>query len=83
MTAEEAIQIIKFYTGNTYKPEKIQEAINMSIKALERHVPKKDNFRIEISGKPHMPCPNCGKCIELNKNGVVYCDNCGQAILDD
>lgn len=51
--------------------------------AMEKQIPKTDKFRLQISGNLHMPCPNCGKCAELHKKGVIYCDNCGQAILDD
>lgn len=87
MTSEEAIQIIKFYTGNTYKPEKIQEAIDMSIEALEKQIPKE----CVIDSCPdhtHYKCPSCGQ-IELSiyKHGfprlgriTKYCENCGQAL---
>lgn len=51
--------------------------------AREKQTPKTDKFRLEISGALNIPCPNCGKCVELHKKGVIYCDNCGQAILDD
>lgn len=60
-----------------------KQALDMAIESLEKQIPKTDKFRLEISGALNMPCPNCGKCVELHKKGVIYCDNCGQAILDD
>lgn len=76
MTAEEAIQIIKFYTGNTYKPEKIQEAIDMSIEALEKQIPKPPERYI----KPGVcVCPNCHGIIEAHTS-KTFCAYCGQSI---
>ena len=87
MTAEEEIQIIKFYTGNTYKPEKIQEAIDMSIEALEKQIPKE----CVIDSCPdhtHYKCPSCGQ-IQMSTYAhgfprlgriTKHCENCGQAL---
>ena len=50
------------------------ESITLGIKALEKHIPKKPNYKIEY----HMHfCPNCDYPLPLSFN---FCNHCGQAL---
>ena len=75
MKPEEAISILKSWriTG-----DKSHKAVNMSIEALEKQIPKK--VRITTSTKR---CSVCGR--QLSGIGNIhpernYCQRCGQAI---
>ena len=79
MTREDAIAIIKFYDSETYKPQKIKEALYMAIEDMEKQIPKKpmevitdDNEFICII------CPSCQEIsVEFNDR---FCRRCGQAL---
>lgn len=76
MTAEEAIQLIRLYTGNRYKPVIIQQAIDMAIEALEKQISKVPERYI----KPGVcVCPNCHGIIEAHTS-KTFCAYCGQSI---
>lgn len=86
MTPEEAISILKSWriTG-----DKSHEAVNMSIEALEKQVPKKPTETIDRAwGIPcrQAVCPECdcylGQIHFLGdgKRKIAYCERCGQAV---
>lgn len=81
MTEQEAIERIERlkvrfgYVGKDLD----SEALKMAIKALEKQIAKKP-VETMICDTATWKCPCCGN--ELY-SGQEYCDECGQAILDD
>ena len=56
-------------------PQKRAEALDMTIQALEKQIPKKPDF---TEDKEFALCPCCNGKGLLDKQ--KYCDNCGQKI---
>ena len=54
--------------------DKLQEAMDMGIEAIEKQIPKK--LHIYANGTEH--CPNCDA--NLTGMGFRYCVECGQAL---
>ena len=97
MTESEAIKEVRFNMskiGSSDKAAKrVVEARNVTIKALEKQIPKKPNKTIDSSWgtkKEAHVCPVCDyyltevhfiepQKIESNKK-ITYCETCGQAI---
>lgn len=80
MTEKEAIEWQKAFK-KTYRgfPKQIDEAVDISISALQKQVPKKPvkkSFIIPYDGID--VCANCKK--PLPNKSHTYCSNCGQRI---
>ena len=93
MTENEAIEIIKFVPLYRYECElekcrqsELFQALSLSIKALEKQMPKKPTYKHQIGvsteGKIYK-----GKCCECGHEQKqkwwitqTFCDNCGQAL---
>jgi rubrerythrin len=91
MTEQEAIKFLK-----KHKPSKkhgdlsdlgynFKDAYDMSIKALEKQIPKKPNIEGDGYADGHLVydtwiCPNCEKDYEIDYEDYDYCPNCGQKI---
>ena len=56
--------------------DKLQEAMDMGIEALEKQIPKQ--LHQYANGTDH--CPNCDA--NLTGMGFKFCVECGQALLD-
>ena len=89
MTKEQAIRLLSKETSveeiNKLKQQglnkeevtdKIQEAMDMGIEALEKQIPKQ--LHQYANGTDH--CPNCDA--NLTGMGFRFCVECGQALLD-
>lgn len=84
MTVEEAIKIIERRTtipDDDYSFDKINEAIDVAISALEKQIAKKPEYSSDGYSPEGLEiwdahCPNCGH--ELEEEDI--CPNCGQAI---
>ena len=79
MKPEEAISILKSWriTG-----DKSHEAVNMSIEALEKHIPMKIGSKvIDYMGRVKPECGNCGEIVEDSM--WSYCPWCGQRIGEE
>ena len=79
MKPEEAISILKSWriTG-----DKSHEAVDMSIDALEKQIPKKPKYKAEDRFvKNHFTVyPYCPVCEKEVVAGDMHCVQCGQAI---
>ena len=89
MTKEQAIRLLSKETSvdeinrlkdkglsHTEVTDKIQEAMDMGIEALEKQIPKQ--LHRYANGTDH--CPNCDA--NLTGMGFKFCVECGQALLD-
>ena len=89
MTKEQAIKLLSKDTSideihrlkdeglsHTEVTDKIQEAMDMGIDAIEKQIPKQ--LHQYANGTDH--CPNCDA--NLTGMGFKYCVECGQALLD-
>ena len=89
MTKEQAIKLLSKDTSideihrlrdkglsHTEVTDKIQEAMDMGIEALEKQIPKK--LHIYANGSEH--CPNCDHDITQISFDDVYCSRCGQVL---
>lgn len=89
MTEQEAIDYFNNATIDTRigleNMTKTTEIINISIKALEKQIPKK----VILNNKYEYNCPNCKRAIgskqdidtsKLFKSVIKFCNCCGQAI---
>ena len=84
MTDSEAIEILK---NNEERKTSGRYIIikNMSIKALEKQIPKRPDIEGDGYADGHLVydtwiCPNCGKYYEIDYDNYDYCPNCGQHI---
>ena len=89
MTKEQAIKLLSKDTSideihrlrdkglsHTEVTDKIQEAMDMGIEALEKQIAKE--IHIYANGTEH--CPSCDA--NLTGMGFKFCVECGQALLD-
>lgn len=78
MTNEEAIEVIKH--GCIYRDRRGGEALEVSISALEKQIPKPPTKTKNST----LLCPNCGEYVGYVDAEVDiradYCNFCGQAI---
>ena len=63
----------------------INEAIDVSIKAMEKQIARKPNIEGDGYADGHLVydtwiCPNCEKDYEIDYDDYDYCPNCGQKI---
>ena len=78
MTAKEAIEILKTgrdaYTYNcTKNTNRVLNAYNMAIEALEKQIVKKPR-----QGKHLTYCPSCGNPVDW----MYHCSHCGQKVCE-
>ena len=83
MTEKEAIRRIKdhFRVHDDGRPTPyLDEAVTMSIKALERQIPKKPIG--DLHSVPHYRCPACTDAVVVYENGykLPHCPWCGQEL---
>lgn len=86
MTPNEAIRRIKEHNEIHSKKERgfailIQKALDMSVEALEKQIPKKPDIHpCEENGvyATLTCCPTCGDIVEVEYNKC--CGNCGQKL---
>ena len=90
MTKEEAIKRIKDHMQvhkiGDYPHIYLREALDMSIEALEKQIPKSPDLEgdgYDDSGNLIYDtgyCPNCNHIFEVDYDATQFCPNCGQAL---
>ena len=84
MTEQEAINYFKHITIDTKigleNIAKTSEIINISIKALEKQIPKMPSCLTKHKDFFNWECPKCHMSYGMATFKVRYCPNCGQAI---
>lgn len=80
MTAKEALEYFKRRKEQIGLSDRIQQAENLAIKALEKRMPKKPVTEKDkvIFGIVCGRCPECDSDVYSTTN--LYCHNCGQAL---
>lgn len=83
MTEQEAIEWLECIVYE--QAPTTQRAMLLSIKALEKQIPKKPNIEGDGYADGHLVydtwiCPNCEKDYEIDYDDYDYCPNCGQKI---
>lgn len=79
MTAKEALEYFKRRKEQTGLSDRVQQAEDFAIEALEKQMPCK--LEPIASVKAHVPV--CGKCrgvMDLMQGELNYCPNCGQRL---
>lgn len=86
MTAKEALEYFKRRKEQTELNDRVQQAEDLAIEALEKQIPKKPRA---TEAYPHrLYCPNCYYPFERNKSEIAlirehfivgnkYCPECG------
>lgn len=74
MTYEEAIEILKHEHDYAQLLSYVNEALKMSISALEKQIPKKP----DLDGGVYCQC--CLHEFKSHYDETRYCPNCGQSI---
>ena len=84
MTIEEAVNVLKCIVIDTEDlsagVKRTQEkALDFTIKALEKQIPKKPT---EYDSVPHARCPQCTRGVRVycDSAKVPFCQWCGQAL---
>ena len=88
MTESEAIkELHEIITRRGIITQKRAEAIDMSINAIEKQIPKKSIMKpyYEDMGEEYLCCPTCGEILTDripldNKDFYFHCFNCGQKL---
>ena len=80
MTEEEAIEILREEHDYAQFLSYVNQALDMSIKALEKQIPYplKPN---KCKGGAIPVCGKCGGIMDLMQGDLDYCPNCGQKIF--
>ena len=84
MTAKEALEYFKRRKEQTELNDRVQQAEDLAIEALEKQIPK----RAISTYKENYKCPTCENYIEITDDDLYvyeieppeYCPNCGQAL---
>lgn len=84
MTAKEALEYFKRRKEQTELNDRVQQAEDLAIEALEKQIPK----RAISTYKENYKCPTCEKYIDITDDDLYvyeikppkYCDECGQAL---
>ena len=88
MTAQEAIEIIKYASAFNSDNSPLTKALDMAIEALERQIPKKPDYEADGYDEngnliyDYAKCPICGHDFEegINDWNCGYCSDCGQSL---
>lgn len=80
MTREEAVHELSTIFGYGFYNERVDEALNMAIKALEQE-PSRATGKWEITINEDYRCDNCGLITSSYK--ANYCPNCGARMESD
>ena len=80
MTAKEALEYFKRRKEQTELNDRVQQAEDLAIKALEKQIPKKPVTEKDkvIFGIVCGRCPECDSAVYSTTN--LYCHICGQAL---
>ena len=80
-TAKEAIEFFEYKLDEWLwmKNQAPSEAAKIAILALEKQVPEKPSYYVDMYGHNRPGCPECEKN-EILYFGQRYCNVCGQAI---
>lgn len=84
MTAKEALEYFKRRKEQTKLKDRVQQAEDLAIKALEKQIPK----RAISTYIGNYKCPTCENYIDITDDDLYvyeivpleYCPNCGQAL---
>lgn len=77
MTAKEALEYFKRRKELTGLSDRVQQAEDLAIEALEKQIPEKPK---KIYGKVNLKWCECGNYLGELKNEQNYCKRCGQAL---
>lgn len=84
MTAKEALEYFKRRKEQTELNDRVQQAEDLAIKALEKQIPKNPIGKIDpMFGDSYIVCPNCENTVIVNPfthSIFKHCPNCGQAL---
>ena len=86
MTAKEALEYFKRRKEQTGLSDRVQQAEDLAIKALEKQIPKKPDFEgdgYDDNGNiiyDTWICPCCKERYEVYYDNYKYCPVCGQAL---
>lgn len=89
MTESEAIIEVRFNMSkiglNNKTAERVSEAKNMAIQALEKQIPKSPDYEGDGYSNGELVydtwvCPCCGQTYEVDYDDYEYCPKCGQHI---
>lgn len=86
MTAKEALEYFKRRKEQTELNDRVQQAEDLAIKALEKQIPKKPDFEgdgYDDKGSiiyDTWICPCCEERYEVYYDNYKHCPNCGQAL---
>ena len=84
MTAKEALEYFKRRKEQIGLNDRVQQAEDLAIKALEKQIPKKPIGKTDpMFGDSYIVCPNCENTVIVNPfthSIFKHCPNCGQAL---